>query len=189
MPFRSPPTLTQAEQRSCKPPPATRATTRSSPSPSAPGSASARSLASTSAACTSTTASRAHGSGYARGCKGRSRRRWLVPDALVAKLARFWRYEQARRERLDPSSPLFCNQGRRRISKRRVQVLFRAWQVVPRSLPSYTPIPRTRRRTIGCAGWSANVRRHRGPHLASRTHASASTGARARECAGKGERV
>jgi site-specific recombinase XerC len=31
---------------------------------------------------------------------------------------------------LDPAAPLFCNQGRRRISKRRVQVVFRAWQVI-----------------------------------------------------------
>ena len=54
----------------------------------------------------------------------------FLPDALIAKLARFWSYKQARRERLDPSAPLFCNQGRRRISPRRVQVLFRAWQVV-----------------------------------------------------------
>ena len=54
----------------------------------------------------------------------------FLPDALVAKLARFWLYKQARRERLDPSAPLFCNQGRRRISRRRVQVLFHAWQVV-----------------------------------------------------------
>jgi len=54
----------------------------------------------------------------------------FVPDALVAKLAHFWLYKQARHERMDPSAPLFCNQGRRRISRRRVQVLFRAWQVV-----------------------------------------------------------
>jgi integrase len=54
----------------------------------------------------------------------------FVPDALVEKLARFWLHKQARRERLDPSAPLFCNQGRRRTSRRRVQVLFRAWQVV-----------------------------------------------------------
>ena len=54
----------------------------------------------------------------------------FVPDALVEKLARFWLYKQAHRERLDPSAPLFCNQGRRRVSRRRVQVLFRAWQVV-----------------------------------------------------------
>ena len=54
----------------------------------------------------------------------------FLPDALVVKLARFWSYKQSRHERLDPSAPLFCNQGRRRISKRRVQVLFRAWQVV-----------------------------------------------------------
>jgi len=54
----------------------------------------------------------------------------FVPDALVAKLAHFWLYKQAHHERLDPSAPLFCNQGRRRISRRRAQVLFRAWQVV-----------------------------------------------------------
>jgi integrase/recombinase XerC len=53
----------------------------------------------------------------------------FVPDALVGKLERFWLYKEARRERLDPSAPLFCNQGRRRISRRRVQVLFRTWQV------------------------------------------------------------
>ena len=44
----------------------------------------------------------------------------FVADALVAKLARFWQHKQARRERLDAHSPLFCNQGRRRISKRRL---------------------------------------------------------------------
>src|SRR5262245_39502180 len=33
------------------------------------------------------------------------------------------------RESLDPDAPLFCNQGRRRISKRRIQVAFRGWQV------------------------------------------------------------
>jgi integrase len=41
----------------------------------------------------------------------------FLPDALVERLGRFWLYKQARRERLDPSAPLFCNQGRRRISK------------------------------------------------------------------------
>jgi integrase len=54
----------------------------------------------------------------------------FLPDALVEKLVRFWSHKQARHERLDPTAPLFCNQGRRRISRRRVQVLFRAWQVV-----------------------------------------------------------
>jgi len=44
----------------------------------------------------------------------------FLPDALVAKLTRFWLYKHAHRERLDPSAPLFCNQGRRRISKRRL---------------------------------------------------------------------
>ena len=54
----------------------------------------------------------------------------FLPDALAGKLARFWIWKEHRRESLDPLAPLFCNQGRRRISKRRVQVCFRAWQVV-----------------------------------------------------------
>ena len=53
----------------------------------------------------------------------------FLPAALTRKLETFWAYKLGRRERLDPPSPLFCNQGRRRISKRRVQVVFRAWQV------------------------------------------------------------
>ncbi len=35
----------------------------------------------------------------------------FLPDALVEKLARFWLYKQARHERLDASSPLFCKPG------------------------------------------------------------------------------
>jgi integrase/recombinase XerC len=54
----------------------------------------------------------------------------FLPAALTRKLEAFWTYKLARREHLDPASPLFCNQGRRRISKRRVQVVFRAWQVI-----------------------------------------------------------
>jgi integrase len=54
----------------------------------------------------------------------------FLPVALVRKLEAFWAYKLACRERLDPASPLLCNQGRRRISKRRVQVVFRAWQVI-----------------------------------------------------------
>jgi len=54
----------------------------------------------------------------------------FLPEALVRKLEAFWAYKLSRGERLDPPSPLFCNQGRRRISCRRVQVVFRAWQVI-----------------------------------------------------------
>jgi site-specific recombinase XerC len=54
----------------------------------------------------------------------------FLPAALVRKLEAFWAYKLGRRERLDPLAPLFCNQGRRRISKRRVQVVFHAWQVI-----------------------------------------------------------
>ena len=51
----------------------------------------------------------------------------FLPDKLVVKLKRFWRFK-IRRERLEPDAPLFCNQSRCRISKRRVQFLWRTWQ-------------------------------------------------------------
>jgi integrase/recombinase XerC len=53
----------------------------------------------------------------------------FLPAALAAKLRRFWRYKVRRREGLQPCDPLFCNQSRHRISKRRVQFAFRTWQV------------------------------------------------------------
>jgi integrase/recombinase XerC len=52
----------------------------------------------------------------------------FLPDALVPKLERFWAYKLVRREYLAPDAPLFCALSRRRISTRRIQVLFRAWQ-------------------------------------------------------------
>jgi integrase len=52
----------------------------------------------------------------------------FLPDRLVTKLARFWKWKKRRGEGLDPSAPLFCNQSRKRISKRRVQFLWRTWQ-------------------------------------------------------------
>jgi integrase/recombinase XerC len=51
------------------------------------------------------------------------------PDALLPKLRRFWTYKRARGERLEARAPLLCAQSRRRISPRRIQVLFRAWQL------------------------------------------------------------
>ena len=62
--------------------------------------------------------------------KGGSASDVFLPAALTRKLEAFRAYKLGRREPLDPISPLFCNQGRRRISRRRVQVLFRAWQVI-----------------------------------------------------------
>lgn len=53
----------------------------------------------------------------------------FLPDALTPKLHRFWAYKCAYCESTAPHAPLFCSQSGRRISKRRVQVLFRAWQV------------------------------------------------------------
>jgi len=52
----------------------------------------------------------------------------FVPDKLVPKLKRFWKFKVTRREGLDPDEPLFCAQSRRRLSKRRVQFAWREWQ-------------------------------------------------------------
>ena len=53
----------------------------------------------------------------------------FVPDRLEPKLVRFSAHKLAREERVDAHAPLFCAQSRRRLSKRRVQVLFRGLQV------------------------------------------------------------
>ena len=52
----------------------------------------------------------------------------FLPDALMPKLECFWSYKRRSGECLDAESPLFCNQSRTRISKRRVQMAFKAWQ-------------------------------------------------------------
>jgi site-specific recombinase XerC len=53
----------------------------------------------------------------------------FLPDGLKPKLIRFWQHKLAERERLDTAAPLFCSCTGRRLSKRRVQVLFRGLQV------------------------------------------------------------
>ena len=53
----------------------------------------------------------------------------FLPDGLIPKLATFWSYKARRDESLEPNSPVFCSQSGWRISKRRVQVVFRAWQL------------------------------------------------------------
>ena len=53
----------------------------------------------------------------------------FLPDALTAKLRRFWAYKLERGERIGSEQPLFCALSRRRLSRRRIQVLFRDWQV------------------------------------------------------------
>ena len=52
----------------------------------------------------------------------------FVPDKLVPKLKRFWKFKTKRREGLEPGDPLFCAQSQRRLSKRRVQFTWREWQ-------------------------------------------------------------
>jgi integrase/recombinase XerC len=52
----------------------------------------------------------------------------FLPDRLVAKLRRFRGWKRDRGEDLAPDAPLFCNQSRRRISKRRVQFAWATWQ-------------------------------------------------------------
>jgi integrase len=54
----------------------------------------------------------------------------FLPDALMPKLKRFWRHKARRGESIEPAAPLFCSWPGRRISKRRVQILFRGWQLV-----------------------------------------------------------
>jgi len=54
----------------------------------------------------------------------------FLPDALEPKLRLFWRYKLRAGEGLDAGAPLLCNQSSSRISKRRVQVVFRDWQVM-----------------------------------------------------------
>ena len=52
----------------------------------------------------------------------------FLPDRLTPKLARFWKWKTRRGERLDAGEPLFCAQSGRRLSKRRVQFMWRQWQ-------------------------------------------------------------
>ena len=52
----------------------------------------------------------------------------FLPTKLVTKLKRFWTWKRRRGESLAADAPLFCNQSRTRISKRRVQFLWRTWQ-------------------------------------------------------------
>jgi integrase len=52
----------------------------------------------------------------------------FLPDRLVAKLKRFWRWNRDRGEGLAPGDPLFATQSRARISKRRVQHAWTGWQ-------------------------------------------------------------
>ncbi len=54
----------------------------------------------------------------------------FLPDRLVPKLRKLWRMKKARGEDLSAIAALFCNQSRRRISKRRVQHAWRSWQKV-----------------------------------------------------------
>ncbi len=52
----------------------------------------------------------------------------FLPDKLVVKLRRFRAFKKQRQESLNADAPLFCNQSRTRISKRRVQFAWREWQ-------------------------------------------------------------
>jgi integrase len=52
----------------------------------------------------------------------------FLPDRLVVKLRKFWAWKRRRGEALDAEAPLFANQSGQRISKRRVQHAWGAWQ-------------------------------------------------------------
>ena len=53
----------------------------------------------------------------------------FLPNKLITKLKRFWTWKRQRGEGLCDDAPLLCNQSGRRISRRRVQDLWRKWQV------------------------------------------------------------
>jgi len=52
----------------------------------------------------------------------------FMPDRLMPKLRRFWRFKKQRSEGLEADVPVFCAQSRRRLSRRRVQSPWREWQ-------------------------------------------------------------
>jgi site-specific recombinase XerC len=52
----------------------------------------------------------------------------FLPDRLVAKLKRLWRWKRERGEDLASDAPLLANQSGRRISKRRIQFAWATWQ-------------------------------------------------------------
>ena len=52
----------------------------------------------------------------------------FLPDALLPKLRRLWRFKKTRGESLEPDAPLLCSQAGQRISRRRVQFAWRVWQ-------------------------------------------------------------
>ncbi len=54
----------------------------------------------------------------------------FLPDALLAKLERFWGYKLVSGESQAPDAPLLCNQAGQRLSKRRLQTTFKHWQRV-----------------------------------------------------------
>ncbi len=52
----------------------------------------------------------------------------FIPEKLIPKLRRLRRFKKERSEGLKPAAPIFCNQSRQRISKRRVQFAWHQWQ-------------------------------------------------------------
>jgi hypothetical protein len=73
---------------------------------------------------------RGTGSGYGqRSPRGAALATSSYPPPWLASCGSSGVTKVGRREGLQAGDPLFCSQSRRRISKRRVQFAFRAWQV------------------------------------------------------------
>ena len=53
----------------------------------------------------------------------------FLPDKLVPKMKVLWKHKVGTCEGRSTTDPLFCAQSRRRISTRRVQFMWRQWQV------------------------------------------------------------
>jgi site-specific recombinase XerD len=52
----------------------------------------------------------------------------IIPDALFAKLAKFYKYKHRRAESLGPGAPLFLSQRGARIALRSLRHVFARWQ-------------------------------------------------------------
>lgn len=65
---------------------------------------------------------------FKRGAKRLARQEVIIPDALFAKLAKFYKYKVGRKESVAPDAPLFVSQRGTRIALRSLRHVFARWQ-------------------------------------------------------------
>ncbi len=99
---------------------------------------------------------------YKRSAQRPARQEVIMPDALVAKLAKFYKYKSKRKEALEADSPLFVSQRKGRIATRSLRHLFARWQ---KRAHFERPLNFHALRHTSC---SAVYRRHKDPLLVQR---------------------